>query len=670
MKPLGISTKVFLAFTALLAVCVGVLVYGIFQIRSIQNDTRLIHHCYVPFSHVLAETHNDLATYSALLIERDPVILRKIVQAQRVFYPFEQGIDNKLASARQPLLRGAVEAREPSARAFVTSAREDVRQLQENVAALAPVGEAFRSAVLKEDQEEASSRQQELRREIGEMQRQVKQLRQSVRKETDAAIRHADDSEREAAAWLVILSLVASAIALAIMFVLHRTLRPIRRLIEATRDLGRGELSTKVPVGRRDEVGELAEEFNLMVDKIEARDQALREHRDELKLAYDDLSSAHQRLISLRAYSENILNSVASGIVALDRDLRVTHVNRAGQRLWGLEEVALDEGSAIDALAPFDAVSGLRERLVRVLGERAAERLPAISMEAPGVTGSGSGGDAPIFDLMLVPLTRLEETVGALIIGEDVTEKLRTHAELIQKERLAAIGRMSSQVTHELRNPLSSIGLNAEMLQEEIEGMGAEPDSEAVDLLSSIMAEVDRLTEITEEYLAYARLPQVKPATTELNPLLSDLLRFLKGEGVQRGVKYHVELAESLPAVLVDPNQLRRAVLNIIRNALEAMVDGGTLTVTTKPEPPDRVLVEIGDSGPGISANDLARIFTPFFSTKPSGTGLGLPLTSQIIEEHGGRLLVSSTMGQGTVFRILLPQAVRFVRAPSVEVLA
>ena len=246
----------------------------------------------------------------------------------------------------------------------------------------------------------------------------------------------------------------------------------------------------------------------------------------------------------------------------------------------------------------------------------------------------------------------------ALLAGEFnamAASLLSRDERLKRSERLAAIGRMSSQITHEVRNPLNSLSLNVEMLEEEIDGK----DPEAKALLQAISKEIGRLEQITEGYLSFARLPKPSLAREQVNGLVDGLLDFLRGETEGAGVTVSKELAGSLPDVLADENQLRQALLNVVRNALEAMRDGkkgGKLRVATRAAGGE-VELTFADDGPGIDPKDLARIFDPFYSTKKEGTGLGLPLTQQIIEEHGGSIACASEPGRGTTFTIRLPAA-------------
>ncbi|MCC6751260.1 MAG: HAMP domain-containing protein [Deltaproteobacteria bacterium] len=225
---------------------------------------------------------------------------------------------------------------------------------------------------------------------------------------------------------------------------------------------------------------------------------------------------------------------------------------------------------------------------------------------------------------------------------------------LIRSERMAAAGLLASHITHEVRNPLSSISLNTEMLEEELTAFAPDASQEARALCGAIRKEVDRLTGITEEYLAFARLPKPNLETENVNEILGSLLSFMSGELAGRGVK--LEYAPGgVPTIQADENQLRQAFLNLVRNAGEAMAaTGGVLRVTTAAEE-GAVEVRVADTGPGIDGVHLGRVFEPFFSTKEGGTGLGLALTQQIVQEHGGGIAVESTPGTGTTFTVRLP---------------
>ncbi len=237
---------------------------------------------------------------------------------------------------------------------------------------------------------------------------------------------------------------------------------------------------------------------------------------------------------------------------------------------------------------------------------------------------------------------------------------------LIRSERLATVGRMASHITHEIRNPLASLGLNVELLADEV---GAD-NQEARKLVTSIGNEIDRLSEITETYLRFVRLPKPKVEREDLGAIATSVLEFSRGELTLAGIALDIRIEPNLPEVAADESQLRQALLNLVRNAKEAMPSGGQIHVDVGRTPEGQVRLVLADSGPGIASENLANIFEPFFSTKAKGTGLGLALVQQIIGEHGGRIEVDCPQSGGTTFTILLPVARSAMLASDVETAA
>ncbi|MCA9583385.1 MAG: HAMP domain-containing protein, partial [Myxococcales bacterium] len=229
-------------------------------------------------------------------------------------------------------------------------------------------------------------------------------------------------------------------------------------------------------------------------------------------------------------------------------------------------------------------------------------------------------------------------------------EQLRTRARLTQSERLAAIGRMAAHVTHEVRNPLSSIGLNVELLEEDL----GEANEETRALLVAIQREIDRLTEITNEYLRLARIPSPNLEVDDVGTLLESLVDFVGGEMAEGKVALEFDVAPNLPKIAMDESQLRQVFLNLLRNAREAMPEGGRALLRAR-ERDGGVEVEVVDNGSGISEGDRERIFELFYTTKENGTGLGLPLTQQIVVAHGGRIECTEAEGSGTRFCLWFP---------------
>ncbi|MCU0682385.1 MAG: ATP-binding protein [Polyangiaceae bacterium] len=239
--------------------------------------------------------------------------------------------------------------------------------------------------------------------------------------------------------------------------------------------------------------------------------------------------------------------------------------------------------------------------------------------------------------------TTFEGMVGA--IG-------RARRELVQAERLATVGRLAAQITHEIRNPISALGLNVELLEEEVAAL---PETgEARQLLAAIKGEVERLAQLSNRYLGLARRPRPDPQTGDVGDLVADVLRFVRPELERAGVRVTFERAAGSPDVRFDEAQIRQALLNLIRNAREAMPGGGELALGVAPSGEGGVEITIDDTGGGVPEEVRGSLFDPFFTTKKQGTGLGLAITREIVEAHGGAIACEGLAG-GTRFRLRLP---------------
>ena len=249
-----------------------------------------------------------------------------------------------------------------------------------------------------------------------------------------------------------------------------------------------------------------------------------------------------------------------------------------------------------------------------------------------------------------------ERMVKALVARE---ESLReAQARLLQSERLAAIGRMAAHVSHEVRNPLSSIGLNVELLEEELRG----GSQETRDLLAAVHREIDRLRAVTEEYLRVARLPNPHLLPEDIADVVRGAVQLLRPELAAAGVNVELALDDALPLVAVDEAQIRQVLINLLKNAREAMPNGGAVRISVQPSP-GGVELRLRDDGVGMEPEQKERIFDLFYTTKPRGSGLGLPLTQQIVVAHGGQIRCESAPGQGTVFTLFFPAARAIERA-------
>jgi signal transduction histidine kinase len=246
-----------------------------------------------------------------------------------------------------------------------------------------------------------------------------------------------------------------------------------------------------------------------------------------------------------------------------------------------------------------------------------------------------------------------QDEIGELATSfEDMVSAIqRARAELVQAERLATIGKMAAHITHEIRNPLSSIGLNVELLEEEVQRLG---EKEPRLLVLAIKAEVDRLSRIAEQYLSVSRRPRPELALEHVEDLVQELLAFVRPELERAGISSRVEAQPALPEVAIDESQLRQALLNLIRNAREAMPRGGELVLAVARNEAS-VEIWVDDTGSGVPEDMRVTIFDPFVTTKQRGTGLGLAVTREIVEAHHGTIRCEPLPTGGTRFRIALP---------------
>ena len=442
-------------------------------------------------------------------------------------------------------------------------------------------------------------------------------------------------------AWVIFLPGVAISLWLAVT-----PLRRLRRQIAAAET---GPPPALSPFATDEEV-RLAQRLKTLHREQGDLREALYTTQGDLQKAQQLTRRAAHELALLKFYNENLVNSLRSAIVVTDAANIVLSVNRTAREVLGVGDSNL--GQPMSELPLYTAALAqsptLAQEVAGALRDRHALRYEAVSYGA---------GEAPrLLDLTLAPYQDESGAArGLLWVADDVTEAVHTKHQLLLAERLAAVGRLSAQVAHEIRNPLSAIGLNAELLEEEfITELSAERGGEARQLLRAIGAEIERLTEVTETYLHLTRLPRPHLRRVDINQLVRDMFVMLGEEMKAHDVTWELQLATPAPYVRGDPGQLRQALLNILRNSREAMPEGGRLEILTQPVE-DGCVIAVADSGEGIAPEVLPRVFEPFYSTKAHGTGLGLSLTHQIVTEHGGTVVASRNHPQGTRVQIHIP---------------
>jgi signal transduction histidine kinase len=235
-----------------------------------------------------------------------------------------------------------------------------------------------------------------------------------------------------------------------------------------------------------------------------------------------------------------------------------------------------------------------------------------------------------------------------------LTRLQAAQAELLVAERMATVGRLSLKVAHEVRNPIAAIELNAELVGDLVKERGGADMEEAATLVTAIREQVSALDALTEEYLAFARFPRPLYDEDSVNEMVAALVEFVRPVAARQGSAVEATTDQAVPPMAIDRTLLRQAILNLVKNGLEALGRGGKLTVGTR-RVDDQVEIAIRDTGPGIAPDVGKRLFEQFFTTKPQGTGLGLYISRQIIEEHGGTLRWESAPGAGTTFTASLP---------------
>lgn len=337
-----------------------------------------------------------------------------------------------------------------------------------------------------------------------------------------------------------------------------------------------------------------------------------------------------------------VLDSMLDGIVVCDSSHRPTLINKSAERLLPLAYLDVYDRPVWESLADEEIAGFLRETLESE--ETRMDREFALDTK----------GSTRIVSITVSPLVRDQRIRGNLIHLEEVTDKRRKEAQLRRAENLASLTTLAAGVAHEIKNPLGSLSIHVQLMRKAFKASCDERSGTIQRYLDVVDEEIDRLNRIVVDFLFAVRPMDINLRETDLNGLLSDLLDFLAPEIERAGVRLERNLSPSVPRLSVDPRYMKQAVLNLVQNALAAMPDGGTLTLSTE-RTDDGIRLSVEDTGTGIPEENLPKIFEPYFTTKETGTGLGLTLTFKIIKEHGGEISVRSREGEGTAFTITLP---------------
>jgi PAS domain S-box-containing protein len=380
--------------------------------------------------------------------------------------------------------------------------------------------------------------------------------------------------------------------------------------------------------------------FGAIRDTEETKTCDLRQVSLQLEDAYKKLEDRAIQLLNIQDYTQSILRSITSGVLTVGPDGSVATANPAAERMLGMSEFEMVP-KPIGSLFRIDG--GLAGDVAKVL----AGRLPLSLRDATLVTAAGK-------ELHVQVSTSRMRAVGGKVLGavvglEDVSDIRALTDQLIRADRLAAMGELTAGVAHEVRNPLGVIRASVQLLED------ARGDPERThEAAEVIKQEIDRLDRVIKALLDFGRPSKPTLVHTDLNDLLRDVVLFTNRFAKQSGVVIAEEWDPDLPPVHGDPDQLKQVFLNLVTNAVQAMgTEGGTISITTRGVG-EYVAVSVADTGPGIAAADLPKVFDPFFTKRAEGTGLGLTIVHRIIDEHEGHIEVGSGP-DGTVFDVTLP---------------
>jgi signal transduction histidine kinase len=432
-------------------------------------------------------------------------------------------------------------------------------------------------------------------------------------------------TKREVALIVVVSMLILLPIGL---WLSQSVIRPLSALVSAIERVGKGEAAAKVQITSQDEIGYLGRRFNEMVDALAEKDRLLTrlyEHERE--------QADHHR-----GYSDFLLRSMTTGVIGVDCAGRVTRCNPAALDILDLPSTTVPE----DGSAPlFEEHHPIMELLnASLAGDGSHLRQEFWLPTQPSRQKWVGVHTAPLHD-------QDGRLVGASALITDLTAVRKLQEEVRRKDRLAVIGQLSAGIAHEIRNPLGAIEGFSELLSRKTH------DETTRRLLDEIVQEVKHLNHIVTNFLTFAREPQLNFEPADVGALIEGTLTLLLSAHTQP-ITVIKRLPPHLPLVPIDANEFRRALFNIIINALQAMPTGGTLQAEA--DVIDGWLaVSIRDSGPGIPDAVRDQIFTPFFTTKDDGSGLGLAIAHKIVEGHQGVIDVDSAPGVGTAFTIRLP---------------
>ncbi len=422
---------------------------------------------------------------------------------------------------------------------------------------------------------------------------------------------------------------------------------PVQALAEATYRIAQGDLDFSLEARGKDELNSLVRAFNTMTQELKEAKRRAEKASLELKRSYRELEQRQR-------YIEIILQNVATGVISIDRTGIVRTMNRSAELILGISADEIVGKPYSELLTPIQAQEFDQIRRDLISSSKGLVQRP-MRIKV---------GDKDIS--LIVTFTVLRDqngrSHGVVVVFDDLTE-------LEKIQRMAAWREVARRIAHEVKNPLTPIQLNAQRLQRKYsDRFDSEEKAVFQRCLNTIVNQVEELKRLVNEFSSFARMPRLRPRPTDLKALAEEVA-FMYKESHPR-CKFQVLVKDDeLSIIEADPDQLKRALINLVENAVYAMPDGGTVSITLStsstnsqtPDPQsaseqDELVIEVSDTGLGIPKEDRSRLFEPYFSKRKGGTGLGLAIVNSIVTDHGGKITVEENLPSGTRFIIRLPR--------------
>ena len=427
---------------------------------------------------------------------------------------------------------------------------------------------------------------------------------------------------------LLLLGLFAIALGIlgSIVFA-RRITRPISKLVKTTISAAQGNLDQTIDIRTGDEIGELGENFNYMIEQI--------------RLQRNELGNRLREITSLKVYTDNILSSMTNGLITIDLEKKIITFNEMAERI-------LEKGREGIVGLPLEQALGDRHPLSHMLTQTLRNEKGIFHLEVELRRGGES--------LWLMASTSLltsgeGKKIGALAIFQDITEIKALEERLRQADRLAALGTVSAGLAHEIKNPLSAIKTFVQLLPQKFENLSFREKFNI-----TVPREIDRINQLVEDLLELTRR-RIRPLVNlDVNNLILQVIDLHGEEMKKRQIAFEDHLDRTIPSVKGDSETLYRAFSNLVINAIQAIPNGGSLSIFSElDQSSSMVKLTFRDTGIGMDEMTAKNLFNPFFTTKDKGVGLGMALTRKIIEDHRGSIQVASEKGIGTTFVLWLP---------------